>query len=369
MRHFVLATVLVFLVSCTSKLTVQVDIFDPKGLSADDAIEATVQREAANHAYLLKTDLYARTKVSLKTELRNYLQFLTDIGIVARSDIDKFGKAADNRINAAILSSMRKRNAGLEQTRRAGTTIKPPERREVFDSALDQFASATHELTELLTQVQKPYEGALKKKLVELQAVREPNLELINRITHTQSGFEAAFEKNLQSLTGGFGLFDDPLASAVVSAPEEYWQGIYNKTEASGQMGNTDIAIKMETVGTFTIKGLRLDASKVTEATFDVVKQSVRMVAAAYGVPLPGAIQQPSEGVSTSPTDIVLATDQLIQTAERKRQLSRNAALTLLDIIVSERADLVASDDAKRRAAIHRIKQSFEAYKSQLMGE
>ena len=188
MRHFVLATVLVFLIGCTSKLTVQVDIFDPKGLSPDDAMEATVQREAANHAYLLKTDLYARTKLSLKTELRNYLQFLANNGIVARSDIDKFGKAADNYIDGAILSAMRKRNAGIEQTRRAETIIKPPERREVFESALDQFASGTHELTELLTQVQKPYEGALKEKLMELQAVREPNLELINRIKDRGSG-------------------------------------------------------------------------------------------------------------------------------------------------------------------------------------
>ena len=131
-------------------------------------------------------------------------------------------------------------------------------------------------------------------------------------------------------------------------------------------MGNTDIAIKMETVGSFTIKGLRVDASKVTEATFDVLKQSIRMVAAAYGVPLPAAEKKTQQDVGGSPTNVVMAVDEVRQLADRKRLLSKSAALTLLDLIVAQRSDLALA--STRTTAIQNLKRSFEAYKGQLAG-
>jgi len=376
MRKGILLIMLFFLIGCSSKMSVQVDIFDPKGLDANDTLQASVNREAALHVYLLNGGFYAKTKANLKDQMRDYLEFLAQpkIAIVSHVDIEKlFGKAA-NTIDSAVGNAVEKRNRGLEKTRVAASIEDDKKKKIAFESALELFSSATQELTDLRSKVKKPYDGLLKKHLEQLHMQKEPDLEMINKISFNINDTDAVFEKNVRSLTGGLDLFDDPLASYVISAPDKYWQGIYNKAQASGTIGNTDIAIKMETVGTFTIKGLRLDASKVTEASFEILKQSVRMVAAAYGVPVPGGkhsseIQPPGQPNATSPTNVILNVDQLKQSAERKRQLSRIAALSLLDIIIVERNNLLSEDGLKRQRAISRVKQSFEAYKSQLKGE
>jgi len=185
-------------------------------------------------------------------------------------------------------------------------------------------------------------------------------------LTVSQRQTQTAIEQKVESLTGGAHLIDDPLAPIVIAAPDEFWKGVYNKTSALGTMGNTDIAIKMETVGSFTIKGLRVDASKVTEATFDVLKQSIRMVAAAYGVPLPAAEKKTKQDAGGSPTDVLMAADEVRQVADRKRLLSKTAALTLLDLIIAQRSDLNSAPT--RSTAIQNLKRSFEAYKGQLAG-
>lgn len=372
MRWIIVTVVIVLFFGCSSRLTVQVDIFDSKGLNPDDILEATVQREAAQHAYLLRAGAYARTKVDLSSQSRKYLGLLVTAKspIVSSGDIDKFAQEASRQINAAVDNAVRTRDEGLEQTTMAATITKSEERRQAFELALVKFSSATQMLVQIRSDVFKPMEGELKKILEGLQIERTPNLTLINRIINTKSSVNEAIQKNYKALTGGLDLFDDPLAAIIISAPENYWQGVFNKTEASGQIGNTDIAIKMETIGTFTIKGVRLDAAKVTQASFQVLKKSVQLVAAAYGVPVPGSTPPPAGATSTeTATDIVANIDQLRQEAVYKRQISRFAALTLLDLIIAEQSDLLSNNNILRKEAVGRVKKSFAAYKSQLQGQ
>ncbi len=372
MRNFIsYLVIIVSLGGCSTNLSVQVDIFDPKGVSANDTLEATAQREVAKHAFALKKDLYGQARTNLESQLKKYLEDLRKNAIVSDEDVSRFADNAINIIYQKIGNAMQNRNQGMETIRLAETITEGSARQSKFEAGLQAFQSATQVLVELRANVKRPFEGPIRGFISSLDPQRGPDLQKINNIVNINSDLDRAIEENLKSLTGGFDLFDDHLAPAIISAPNNYWKGVYNKTKASGQIGNTDIAIKMETVGTFTIKGLRLDASKVTEATFEVLKQSVRMVAAAYGVPIPSGAPS-SNNTSTSPaspTDLLLTVDQMHKAADRKRQLSRNAALTLLDIIISERADLTSSTAATREAAVIRLQQSYEAYKSQLQGE
>lgn len=362
----------IFFLGCSSSLTVQVDIFDGKGINPGDVLKAAVERETAQHVYLLKTGSYARTKSDLKIQLRKYLDLLAkpDIAVVTPNDVSKFAVIASSNVDTAVNNAAEKRNVGTNENRKAETLINPDERQKVYESALDNFTSATQILNKLRFEFLKPYQGLLKEKLIEMEAEITPDLTTINNVILSDSRINREVEKSVQTLTGALDLFDDHLAPFIISASENYWQGVFNKTEASGQIGNTDIAIKMETIGTFTIKGVRLDASKVTEASFQVLKQSVKLVAAAYGIPTPGGTP-PTVGdqISGSPAAMVMNIDQLRQTADLKRQKSQYAALSLLDLIISERLDLLSANNPARKAAVDRIKKSFQAYKPQLSGE
>lgn len=359
---------LVFLSACSSALTVQVDIYDSKGLSSHDAVQSALEREGARHVYLAKSGQYLNAAADIKFQLANYLKFLSspEIGLIKLEQSSKSQLAASTLVEETITAAVQTRDMALQDLRRAELTEKPDDKKAFLATASTRFTTASNNLNELRSSIFKPYQGALKDYLASIKSAAMPDTAKLDRITSMQIISESAVEKNLQSLTGGLDLLDDPLAPVIIAAPPQYWKGVYNKTTAGGTIGNTDIAIKMETIGTFTIKGLRLDASKVTEATFDVIKQSVRMVAAAYGIPLPADQTSTKSGDTGSPTDMVLSIDQVRQAAERKRLLSRAAALTILDLIVTQKDKLVS--DGNRKAAVQQLKKSFEAYKTQLSG-
>lgn len=363
----ILFAFLIFLPGCSSSLGVQVDIFDLKGVTADDTLQATMKREAAKHAHLSRTNHYSNVSADLQSQVKAHIQFLSDeIAIMTEKQARKNEADASTKVKEKITSAQQTRDAALQDLRTAESTEKPADKRNLLMSASHQFETANRVLNDLRSDILKIYGGPLQVYLKSIDSERKFDSTKFDRIVAMTNASESASEKNLQSLTGGLDLLDDPLAPVIIGAAPQYWKGIFNKTDAFGTVGNTDIAIKMETIGTFTIKGIRLDASKVTEATFDVLKQSVRMVAAAYGIPTPADQTSANSGDTGSPTNIVLSIDQVRQASERKRLLSRRAALTILDLIVTQKDNL--TNDGKRKAAIQQLKMFFEAYKTQLIG-
>jgi hypothetical protein len=364
--HAILFILLVFLPACTSSLGVKVEIFDPKGVTSDDARMSALQREGAKHAYLARSGQYSKAIDDLQTQLSTYIHLLSspEISVMTITAAPKIEQTAFARVKDTITSAVQTRDAAMQDLRRAENLGN--DREKLLSDASDHFITASKSLNELRSEILKTYQGPLRNHLASINSRTDLNTTEVDRITSKQKATDFAIEKNLQSLTGGQDLLDDSLAPIIIAAPSQYWKGIYNKTDATGTIGNTDIAIKMETIGTFTIKGIRLDASKVTEATFDVLKQSVRMVAAAYGIPTSADQTTGNSGDTGSPTNTVLSIDQMRQTAERKRLLSRTAALTILDLIVTQKDNL--ADNNKRKIAVQQLKKSFEAYKAQLTG-
>jgi hypothetical protein len=362
---------MVFFLGCSSTLTVQVDIFDSKGFNPEDVLKASVEREIAQHFNLVKKGAYARTRSDLKIQLNEYLALLSkpEIAVVAHDDLAKFSAKSVKIIDSEVNEAVRKRNEGIKLARRAETSSKADERQKSLESAQEKFTSARDTLNLLKAEFLRPYQGLLQQTLSSMNAEVTPDLTAINDLILSGNIIDRKVEKSVQKLSGGLDLFDDPMAPFVISASENYWKGVFNKTKASGQIGNTDIAIKMETIGTFTIKGVRLDAAKVTEASFQVLKQSVKLVAAAYGIPTPGGTPPPvGDPAAETPNEIVMNIDKLRQFAELKRHKSRYAAYSLLDLIIAEHKALVSDDASIREGAVSRVKKSFEAYKAQLSG-
>ena len=173
-------------------------------------------------------------------------------------------------------------------------------------------------------------------------------------------------EEVVKGYVGNHGILDDLHASAVVNAPDEYWHGQFNKTYASGQFGNIDIAIKMEEIGNFTIKGVRNDAAAITRATFAVGQQAVQTIAALYGIPVPKAGTTPSaDAKAISPPDIA-SPHTRTKEAEAKLADLRAARTTLLEALLAQ-ADRL-SDPAPRKAALAAAKDALSRFEAQVNG-
>ncbi|WP_250486979.1 hypothetical protein [Caballeronia sp. GaOx3] len=182
---------------------------------------------------------------------------------------------------------------------------------------------------------------------------------------------ERSITSKINSIVGINGILNDPLASSVVYAPESFWKrpespyGI-NNTYASGIFGNADIAVKMESVGSFTIKGVRLDTSKITQATFATGRQTIKAVAAVYGIPLPapGAATAPgpASGAVVPEVDIGFASpEEQRDNAQMAMNRARVAKLNVISAILAQRNALQGSDDTQRATAVNIVKSVFNA--------
>jgi len=203
-------------------------------------------------------------------------------------------------------------------------------------------------------------------------------------LTSVVEASKQAASKNQDTVTGLIGdqgILEDPLASNVVYAPESYWlrsepPNGFNETYASGNFGNTDIAIKMESIGNFTIKGVRLDSSKITQATFSVGRQAIKTVAAIYGIPMP--VGTTAKSPPQTPVAQFAETTVGFDSPDRKRAAAeedrirlRLARLTLLETILIQQEALINTDitekaNSARATAIKTVKDVFTANRALL---
>jgi hypothetical protein len=150
----------------------------------------------------------------------------------------------------------------------------------------------------------------------------------------------------------------------IINAPSDAWRGLYNETYGLGSFGNTDIAVKMEGLADFTLKGVRVDSTKVTQATMAGITTAVKVVASAYGVPLPSSSGGGSTQTQTQ-TKIAPDPEQQKLDAEQKLKSQRAAIADILEAIAQE-SSAVAGTDEQRKAAVQRIKDVFAANRADL---
>jgi hypothetical protein len=122
----------------------------------------------------------------------------------------------------------------------------------------------------------------------------------------------------------------DALTPRVVASSEEYWRGLYNRVLTYTWFGNSEIAVRMQSLGEFHVKGVIFDPSRITKATFDGVATAVKVAAAAYGVPLPvsspdGSPNAGPGGEAASRGAVSKATMRAESNVLRKRMSSRLA--------------------------------------------
>lgn len=336
----VLALLLLLSLAGCARMSVQVDIFDRRGLAPEDALEATVGLAASQHTIVAAQDGYARRQVLIVRAIGDYYQKLVGALVIAPDDLPGFVSKIRIRVSTELAKLAAARDAAGQRAQRALLQTGEARRRE-FRAAMDEFTGADLRWEQFYAQV-----------LAELDGQAEPETELAAdlSLSEVRRNLAESGKLRLDLLTAGLGLFDDPYAAYLVNAPERYWQGVYNRAHGSGAFGNTDLAIKMEGPGMFTVKGVKQGASKLTQASLQVLKQGVQMVGAAYGLPLAGLSNKPVAAVG----DLAGQAGELVEAATVPA-LSRRATVDLLDALLAERGALAAADAGERRKALNRI--------------
>jgi hypothetical protein len=246
---------------------------------------------------------------------------------------------------------------------------------QTFDRARDDFSTAfvglqKPDLAAAKAAYAKGSEGVMTLPMRLAVGLRRT---LPRESTPAVNEFEQKATADAAGLIGNAGILNDPRAGAVIYAPGEHWTGVFNQTFCQGSFGNTDCAVKMEGLGNFTLKGVRLDATRITQATFSMTKEIIQAAAAVYGVPVPRTTPAATNGTTTTGT---AATDQSAgmdfdsplkrqRDAQTAIQPLRLARLAMLETIAAQR-DAIRGTDAARTQAIKTIKAVLEANRKQL---
>ena len=363
-------------------LTVDVNVLDRKFWSSPEQLSSSISEQVANMMRLRANGQFAKARQTINSQAREALSQWVKVGAVDPKDVDRFvtllAKLVDDGFNASdkhFESAFKKlgaASAGASPQKRLSILF---EAQGELDAGYDVIRKAQQQMSVDLRTTIDGFEKAMSTNSADQTAVKAA----VSSTKLAESKIQAAVAS--LGFIGDRGILDDPLASNVVYAPESYWirpespHGI-NNTSAKGNFGNTDIAIKMETVGDFTIKGVRLDASKITQAIFAVGRQAIKTVAGLYGIPLSksGGTQTTASAATTPFAETSIgfdAPDRRRGQADEALLFRRVARLTVLETILVQRQALTnpkttVEVEAARATAIKTVKDVFAANRVEL---
>lgn len=152
---------------------------------------------------------------------------------------------------------------------------------------------------------------------------------------------------------GGLLLLDRREAWAIVSAPDDAWATDYNQARVVGVGGSTDIAIKLNSAGDFTVKGFTFDSRSTATMVSKVGGQALRLVAAAYGAPIPGGTGQGDAAPATGEPPLEGVNKDLgdIAKADAEDRAFRAALFKIADAVLADPDGLAAGQASAMAAA------------------
>ncbi|HEY7648670.1 MAG TPA: hypothetical protein VID04_06655 [Methylomirabilota bacterium] len=352
-----------------ARLAIRVDVLDSGYWASPKYVESLTTARIADTEQAIRDGRFIGQREAMKEDLRKVLLDQSEANPknarpqdvkVPLKFVDPlmsgFGGTIDDgfgRARGYFQDAFAKVQAATEQKTQADREARMREAKDLFAKGSETLALLTANLTVGLRDALKASKPGQELTAAENEAVRT---------------FSEQARAGTQGLIGAAGLLDDPRAASVVYAPDEQWKGRFNQTVCRGSGGNTDCAVKMEGLGDFTLKGVRLDATRITQATFTVARQTIQTVAAVYGIPLPAPSPAAATGGQGADASALVDLDSPIK---RQRDAStaalqlRLARLAMFETIVTQRSAL-RGGDAARAQAIKAIKAVVEANRKQL---
>ena len=368
-----------FAICCLSvgcaQMSVRVDIFDQAYANSTPFLEAAVRADERKAVDLVDGGALDRRESAITSEIQARIKQLVDQRIAPIGSEQPGDKTLFSDMQAVIhvrFASSRDDYlrfldyaAKAHFAPKAAASSGDSDERKNAQLALQAFADGEQELRRVRVEL-------INKFLDEVSPLVSGTPAAVVQLAAANKELKSAVDQQVASLIGTErnSVLDDPNASLLVNAPPQAWSGIFNRTYGIGTFGNTDIAVKMEGVANFTNKGIRVDATKVTQAAFNGVNLLVKALAAFEGVPMLGGGSGSNANGTTSSAGPNNAQQQLADNQLRIRR-TRAAAQDILQAITREAASIDAAGDtdaekAARASAVQRIKASFTANQGEL---
>lgn len=363
---------------CSSSLAVQVDVLDPA------VVEVSVSRRLIKES--LPTALAQARNPALVdewfTDLRNqhfgwYIEISESfedgqetLDAARRAEVqalaDQAGKLQDafpdiadprygadkarvKRLNAEILTLHDRAVASRLELESCLLLVRKLREREAVLSAIVDWARADVQArgdAEILRA--SSYAQRFPRLL---DAVRGFNARKAERIEHIQ-----------RELIGDQGLVESPHAFVIANAGDEKWATQFGYTVGRTVGGSSNIAIKMERLGTFTVKGVTFDPSDTARAARKVTVEAAVTAARVYGVPVPSAAKDTRGDAPTVEQLEEINTLRLRVFADEEALLGHRKALLAVGRFMAREADHIKSEN-KRDSAIDSIIATYLAHR------
>jgi len=377
MRPTPTIAILGFLAGC-SQMTVRVDIFNQEYANGTAFLAAAVRGEERKASMLVDGGELDRREAALTGEVRSRIRDLVEQSIAPIGSDQPATRSSGPTLFSDVQAVMHK---GFTEARQDYQNF-------LMYAAKAQSASAVPPSPQS-DQVRKNLQLALQSYADAEQVLRRTRTDLINRfldqvaplasgdatvamrVAQATRTLTKHADEQIGSLIGSTrnSVYEDPNASLLVNAPPQAWTGVFNRTYGLGTFGNTDIAVKMEGVANFTNKGVRVDATKVTQTAFNGINLLTKLMAAYEGVPL--GVTSGGGNAGAAPVSPPTASDQQKLDAQQKVRQQQAAAADILRSIVREAVAVDAPGDtdaekSARKSAVQRVKSAFTANQSEL---
>jgi hypothetical protein len=320
-----------------------------------------VQVSAADQDQLKKIADKLDVFEKMAFDYRKALIPLTNAKIITKRDdlINQYAIASKKAVASGNRDSS---TAGLAQGSFKAGYIK------AIDEILTDFNKANIEM------VNKRYHAAvdiyllLPQKLQKVasnlaldDALEEQQKEpFITDITQKLSTANTVFHGGRANLLG-----DKMVAYITMKKNDTLWKSTYNKTVSTTFFGNADIAVVLNEMpdsynNNYSIKGVRVDAAKLIQSTFDVMTQVVNIAASMTGITLPNTS---GDTASFQPEEFDQIKNLPANTVElqNRKEVLQAAKKQLLLKILGENLAHKKGDDLKK--SVEAINTFWDVYK------
>lgn len=168
-------------------------------------------------------------------------------------------------------------------------------------------------------------------------------------------------------------LLGDLLTSYVTSdsakRKDKIWKSKYNEAKSNARFGNADIAVVLmedpeSYNNNYSIKGVRVDADKLIQSSFDVLAQSITLLASTTGVVPQGGGDEDNYFAPSAIPQIKQLTTKNTELRKKQKQLKAYKNLIILEILNRDLDNAKTDDEVKK--AIKEITAIWTSYKSKL---
>lgn len=217
-----------------------------------------------------------------------------------------------------------------------------------YEDAIEIYLSLPHKFQKL------SYDLTIEKSLQP-----EQKRSIINELSNRLTIVNAMFYGGRANLLG-----DKMVAYVTLKKNENIWESTYNETISRTYFGTADIAVVLNEMpnsynNNYSIKGVRVDAAKLIQSSFDVMTQVLNVMAAMSGI-IPANNSDTNYSYPDKFPEIQTLPVKTVELQNRK-DLLRESQKQLLLKILGENLDLKSENELK--TSVIQIKNYWDIYK------